>query len=121
MIRFFPLNFRSVFTCLILFTIFHFFSTPAFSNKKNQTNYKVQSLSVLKRILKKSIKRNCRKTKKLGFMAQSLTVGDILYSHFAHRKKIPASNVKILTSIASLFHLRPEYYLSQMCTLFPLY
>ena len=43
-------------------------------------------------------------------MAQSLTVGDILYSHFAHRKKIPASNVKILTSIASLFHLRPEYY-----------
>ncbi len=67
-------------------------------------------MSVLKKLLKKSIKRNCRKTKNLGFIVQSLTVGDTLFSHFAHRKKIPASNIKILTSIASFYHLRPEYH-----------
>ena len=66
-------------------------------------------MSVLKKNLTKSIKRYCKKNKKLGFFVKSLTVGDTLYSHFGHRKRIPASNIKLVTSLASLFYLRPEY------------
>ena len=96
--------------CVVFLLFFFVSSSCVFSNKKNvQVNTGIKSLSVLKRLLNKSIKRNCKRTKKLGFIVQSLTVGDTLYSHYAHRKRIPASNIKLITSLAGLFYLRPEY------------
>ncbi|MED5580342.1 MAG: D-alanyl-D-alanine carboxypeptidase/D-alanyl-D-alanine-endopeptidase [Nitrospinota bacterium] len=120
--RFSPLNLRLIYMCFLFFLFLSLNTSTAFSKKNNvRVNSGIKTLSVLKRLLNKSIKRNCKRTKKLGFIVQSLTVGDTLYSYLAHRKRIPASNIKLITSLTGLYYLRPEYiFVTDIYSLSPL-
>ncbi|MFH0926565.1 MAG: D-alanyl-D-alanine carboxypeptidase/D-alanyl-D-alanine-endopeptidase [bacterium] len=63
----------------------------------------------LRDLLNKSLLDQAVKNAKVGIKIKSLRTGKVLYEHNADRLFNPASNMKLLTTAAALFYLKPEY------------
>ena len=55
------------------------------------------------------LSKNAGNSEKLGIIVKSLTTGETIYEHNAHKMYIPASNEKIITSVSALSLLGPDY------------
>jgi D-alanyl-D-alanine carboxypeptidase/D-alanyl-D-alanine-endopeptidase (penicillin-binding protein 4) len=59
--------------------------------------------------IQKALDNNSLKKAKIGIYAQNLKTGEVVYSQNADDLLIPASNTKLITTAAALYHLGPDY------------
>ncbi len=70
---------------------------------------KVNSVFQFRDKLKKILASSCNKTSKIGIKFYSLDQKETLFEINSNRKLIPASNLKIITSVAALKRVGPDY------------
>ncbi len=69
----------------------------------------VTSVKALREAVNGAIRRECKRTVRLGIHIRSASARETLFSHHGAVKRIPASNMKLLTTAAALAYLGPDY------------
>ena len=59
--------------------------------------------------VRRAVKRQCARPESLGLYVRSVSTAQTLFSHHAAVRRVPASNVKLLTAAAALARLGPDY------------
>ncbi len=59
--------------------------------------------------VRRAIRRQCAYPARMGLYVRSVSTAQTLFSHRAATRRIPASNVKMLTAAAALSRLGPDY------------
>ncbi len=79
------------------------------AGSKRSKRRDISSLAIFKEAVNRSLRQECRQTKKVSVYIRSISAVETLYSHRAEVKRIPASNMKLLTTAAALTYLGPDY------------
>ncbi len=59
--------------------------------------------------VRRAIQRECGHPDRLSVLIRSVTAAETLFAHHPDQKRIPASNVKLITSAAAMVYLGPDY------------
>ena len=80
-------------------------STSAFAQEKAA----ITPAQTLQEQVQKALDTNLLKKAKIGIYAQNLKTGEVLVSQNADELLVPASNTKLVSTAAALYHLGAEY------------
>ena len=72
------------------------------ARKKRANKVRISSVKIFRDTVNRAIKRECRITGELGVHIRSISAGETLFSHRAEEKRVPASNMKLMTTAAAL-------------------
>ena len=90
---------------LLLIALFCLSTSAAFAQEKPATT---PAQTLQERVLK-ALDTNVLKKTKIGIYAQNLKTGEVLVSQNADELLVPASNTKLVSTAAALYHLGPDY------------
>lgn len=76
---------------------------------KRNGSQRILSKELFRKKIRAAIRRECRITGKVGVYIRSISARETLFDHRATEKRIPASNIKLLTTAAALRYLGPDY------------
>ena len=76
---------------------------------KRTKEARITSVKMFRDSVSSAIKRECRISSELGVHIRSISADETLFSHRAEEKRVPASNVKLMTTAAALAYLGPDY------------
>ncbi len=78
-------------------------------NEKRIPRDAVLSKAAFRSAARRAIRKQCSYPERMGLYVRSVSTAQTLFSHRAAVKRIPASNVKLLTAAAALARLGPDY------------
>ena len=85
-------------------------ASDALAAKKRRAPEKaIETKAAFQARVRRAVKRRCGHPERLGLYVRSVSTAQTLFSHKAAVKRIPASNVKLLTAAAALARLGPDY------------
>ena len=103
--RVFRFSLRGLVLCLPLLC-----ASDALAAKKRRAPQKTtEPKAAFQAKVRRVVKRQCGHPERLGLYVRSVSIAQTLFSHKAAVKRIPASNVKLLTAAAALARLGPDY------------
>lgn len=79
------------------------------ARSKRTKESRITSVKIFRDTVNRAIKQECRISSELGVHIRSISADETLFSHRAEEKRVPASNMKLMTTAAALAYLGPDY------------